>query len=95
MEDELFLKKREKANRYAAEPERFTVQAIKFQMRSEHGTRSIFYVGGNWHCDCDFFKERNICSHTMAASQIFIMEDGEIHAEIVKGGKADEAAISH
>ncbi len=75
MEDEILRKKREKANRYAAEPERFTIRAIKLQMRSEHGTRSILYVGGKWRCDCDFFKERETCSHTMAASQLLTLKD--------------------
>ena len=75
MEDEALQKKRAKAGRYASEPERFTIGAIKIAMQSEHGTRSIRYVGGKWVCDCDFFKEREICSHTMAAELLLQAKD--------------------
>ncbi len=69
-EDEALQKKREKAKQYAAEPERFTIRGIKLEMRDDSDTRSILYVGGKWRCDCAFFKERETCEHTMAASQL-------------------------
>jgi hypothetical protein len=75
VDDEVLEKKRQKAARYAAEPERFVISGIKLEMQSEHGTRSILYVGGKWHCNCDFFKEREICSHTMAAEQLPMLQD--------------------
>ncbi|HYT46354.1 MAG TPA: SWIM zinc finger family protein [Methylomirabilota bacterium] len=28
------------------------------------------YANGKWSCTCDFFQERETCSHTMAAKQI-------------------------
>ena len=75
MDDEVLQRKREKANRYAAEPERFAICALKIEMRSEHGTRTLFYVGGQWKCDCPFFKERQTCSHTMAVEQLPMLQN--------------------
>jgi hypothetical protein len=74
LEDEELQKKREKADRYAGEPERFTIRAIKLEMREDSDTRSILYVGGKWRCDCAFFKERETCSHTMADSQFLTLK---------------------
>lgn len=72
MEDKALKEKQAKANRYASEPERFTVNsiALELEMRSEHGTRLITYANGRWHCTCDFFHQRGTCSHTMAAGRL-------------------------
>jgi hypothetical protein len=75
VDDDALAKKRQKAARYAAEPERFVVRGIKLEMQSEHGIRSILYVGGKWRCDCDFFKEWQACSHTMAAEQLPMLQN--------------------
>jgi hypothetical protein len=70
MEDEKLQKKRERAKKYASEPERFTIRAIALEMRSEHGVRLITYDDEGWHCTCNFFQEHGTCSHTMAAERL-------------------------
>lgn len=75
MDDEALAKKRQKAARYATEPERFVIRALKIEMRSEHATRTLLHVGGQWKCDCDFFKEWQTCSHTMAAEQLPMLQN--------------------
>ena len=75
MNDEALAKKKQKAAWYAAEPERFSICAIKIEMRSEHGTRTLLYVGGQWKCNCDFFKQWQTCSHTMAAEQLPMLQN--------------------
>jgi hypothetical protein len=75
MHDEVLEKKRQKASMYAAEPDRFVIRALKIEMQSDHGTRSVIYVGGQWKCDCTFFKERQTCSHTMAVEQLPMLQN--------------------
>lgn len=73
--DDELQRKKTKAARYAAEPDRFAIRALKIEMRSDHGTRSVIYVGGLWKCDCTFFKERQTCSHTMAVEQLPMLQN--------------------
>ncbi|MGW4412611.1 SWIM zinc finger family protein [Nonomuraea sp. NPDC004702] len=41
-------------------------------MESRHGKRLIeFSAESRWECTCDFFGERNTCSHIMAAETVF------------------------
>ncbi|WP_189361740.1 SWIM zinc finger family protein [Thermogemmatispora tikiterensis] len=70
MQDEQLQRKQMKAANYAQQPERFTLLEIKLQMRSTHGVRLISYAEGDWHCTCDFYRERGTCSHIMAAEQL-------------------------
>jgi hypothetical protein len=69
MDNEL-RQKQEKAIAYATQPERFDVLSMTLQMRSKHGLRRISYGHGSWHCTCDFFQERNTCSHIMAIQHL-------------------------
>jgi hypothetical protein len=64
--------KRQKAQRYAAEPERFTVQSLHLRMQSEHGVREIAFHEGRWSCTCPFYVDHQTCSHIMAAQQILM-----------------------
>jgi hypothetical protein len=73
--DEALAKKREKAEEYAAQPDRFVIRALKIEMRSDHGTRSVIYVGGQWKCDCPIFKQWQTCSHTMAVEQLPMLQN--------------------
>jgi hypothetical protein len=75
--DETLQHKQAKAERYAAQPERFTVISIVLAMQSEHGTRTISLQAGVWCCTCEFFQERTTCSHIMAAQKLFILQRGE------------------
>ena len=70
MHDEQLQRKQMKAGHYAQQPERFTLLEIRLQMRSTHGVRLVSYGEGGWHCTCDFYRERGICSHIMAAEQL-------------------------
>ncbi len=70
MKDSELQRKEEKASVYATHPDLFKLLSIKLEMRSQHGLRYIIYANGKWSCTCDFFQERETCSHTMAAKQI-------------------------
>jgi hypothetical protein len=60
----------EKAKRYALEPERIAFDRFEARFRGEHDGYTVTYDQGRWHCSCDFFATRGICSHTMALEKI-------------------------
>ncbi len=66
----LLIKKIEKARGYMSEPGRFTRKDSGVEVRSEHGTRNLVLQNGEWECDCDFFRENRICSHSIATTEL-------------------------
>lgn len=58
--------KREKARRYAEERDRIQFHSFDVTMNGENNSHRISFENGIWQCDCDFFRTRNLCSHTMA-----------------------------
>ena len=60
----------DKAKRYAQEPDRITFASFSATFRGENDVHSIALREGHWHCTCDFFAEREVCSHTMALEKI-------------------------
>jgi len=58
--------KREKARRYAEERKRFHFQSFKVSVSGENNDHTVHYDDSEWQCDCDFFRTRGYCSHTMA-----------------------------
>jgi len=58
--------KREKAKRYAQERERIHFNTFTVTMDGANNPHHISYANGKWQCDCDFFRTRGLCSHTMA-----------------------------
>ncbi len=63
------ISKIEKAKRYAAEPERFTIET--FEARFRGGDDHLITLKGNtWACDCNFFHSWHTCSHVMAVQRL-------------------------
>ena len=60
----------EKAKRYAEERRRVTFQELQVEFRGENDVHTVTYGEQRWHCTCDFFAERELCSHTMAMERI-------------------------
>jgi hypothetical protein len=58
--------KREKARRYAQERERIRFQTFTVTVEGENNTHVVQFDHGKWQCDCEFFRSRGVCSHTMA-----------------------------
>jgi len=65
--------KREKAKRYAEERGRFHFHSFNVSVNGENNSHTVNYENGQWQCDCDFFRTRGHCSHTMALE--IILED--------------------
>ncbi|MBL8117246.1 MAG: hypothetical protein J0L63_08900 [Anaerolineae bacterium] len=60
----------EKAKRYADERDRIQFQTFEAIFHGENSEHHFGYANLQWHCDCDFFKSRGVCSHTMAMERI-------------------------
>lgn len=60
----------EKARRYAAEPERIHVEALRATVRGDNTDHQVEFAGEAWSCACDFFREWSVCSHTMAIERL-------------------------
>jgi nucleoside-triphosphatase len=56
----------EKAKNYLKEPERFVINGPEAEMQSIHNKRKLKFQNNHWNCSCDFYKENNTCSHSMA-----------------------------
>jgi hypothetical protein len=60
----------EKAKRYSEEFDRIQFHAFEATFHGENSDHHTNYSEGHWHCDCDFFHSRSVCSHTMAMERI-------------------------
>ena len=68
--DSGMISKIQKAKRYAEERERATFASFQVTFEGEHDTYRVGYTAGEWTCQCSFFHQRGICSHTMAMERI-------------------------
>lgn len=62
----------EKAKMYAQERNRFEFQSLTVSVKGDNANEQhhVSYDEGKWHCDCEFFISRGVCSHTMAVERL-------------------------
>ena len=60
----------EKAKRYADEKDRIHFNSMTVTFDGENNSHIVKYENNIWQCDCEFFRSRNRCSHTMALEMI-------------------------
>lgn len=68
--DSAMIGKIQKARRYAEEPDRVVFSEFRVILNGDHKRHAIEYHQGHWTCDCDFFAQRGVCSHTMTMERI-------------------------
>lgn len=68
--DSGMIGKIQKAKRYAQEPDRISFREFKVTLRGDHGQHAVSYDRGRWSCDCHFFSQRGVCSHTMTMERV-------------------------
>lgn len=68
--DSAMIAKISKAREYASEPERMTFVNFTMMFNGKHQTYRVAFEDGNWSCECDFFGQRGVCSHTMAVEKV-------------------------
>ena len=56
----------QKAKRYAEERDRIHFHSFSVTLEGENNPHTVNFEDGKWDCDCDFFRTRGRCSHTMA-----------------------------
>jgi hypothetical protein len=70
MMDSAMISKIMKAKRYAGERDRMEFKSFTVVFRGNHRDHTISFKDDQWHCTCDFFAQRGICSHTMALEKV-------------------------
>ena len=68
--DSGMIGKIEKAKRYAQERNRFHFEAFTVNIDGENNTHQVKFKDNQWSCDCDFFRTRGVCTHTMALEEL-------------------------
>jgi len=60
-----------KAKQYAAEErDRIQINNMSITFDGKNNPHEVEFENGEWQCDCDFFKTRARCSHTIALEEI-------------------------
>jgi hypothetical protein len=60
----------EKAKRYAQERQRIHLDNLQVTFEGDNNSHTVVFENGEWRCDCEFFKSRSRCSHTIALEMI-------------------------
>jgi hypothetical protein len=68
--DSGMISKIQKAKRYAEEPDRISFEEFAVSFKGEHDDYHVSYRAGKWSCQCTFFQQRGVCSHTMAMERL-------------------------
>ena len=68
--DSGMISKIQKAKRYAEERDRVHFDAFEVTFHGDHDEYHVLYEHGHWTCQCQFFHQRGVCSHTMAMERI-------------------------
>lgn len=68
--DSAMIAKISKAREYANEPERMALTGLSVVFNGRHQTYAVALRDGKWQCECDFFGQRGVCSHTMAVEKV-------------------------
>jgi len=84
--DSGMVSKIQKAKLYAREHDRIQFQSFVVIVRGDHHSHRVTYDRGDWSCQCEFFRQRGLCSHTMAMERILDpMLQPQQEAEAVPG----------
>jgi hypothetical protein len=68
--DSGMIGKIQKSKQYAQERDRFQINSLSVTIDGDNNPHYVVFEHGKWECDCDFFKTRGRCSHTMALERI-------------------------
>jgi hypothetical protein len=60
----------EKANRYARELDRITIDGLSLTFRGDNDTHHVRLDAGRWHCTCHYFESWGACVHLLALQKI-------------------------
>ena len=61
----------EKANRYARELDRITIERLALTFRGDNDTHHVSLDAGQWHCTCHYFESWGSCVHLLTLQKVF------------------------
>ena len=71
----------EKANRYARELDRISLERVALTFRGDNDTHHVSLDAGQWHCTCHYFESWGSCVHLLTLQKIFgvmLPEDAQV-----------------
>ena len=71
----------EKANRYARELDRITIDRLSLTFRGDNDTHHIGLDAGQWRCTCHYFESWGSCVHLLTLQKVFgvmLPEDAQV-----------------
>jgi hypothetical protein len=89
----------EKANRYARELDRITIDQLSLTFRGDNDTHRVTLDADRWQCNCHYFASAGSCAHVLTMQKVLgqmLSEEaqssffGESHTEplLVQAGPA-------
>lgn len=60
----------EKANRYARETDRITIDGLSLTFRGDNDTHRVALDAGRWQCNCHYFESWQTCAHVLALQKV-------------------------
>jgi hypothetical protein len=60
----------EKANRYARELDRITIDRLALTFRGDNDTHHVSLDAAQWHCTCHYFDSWQTCVHVLSLQKI-------------------------
>jgi hypothetical protein len=60
----------EKANRYARELDRITIDGLSLTFRGDNDTHVVTLESDRWQCNCHAFESWSTCAHVLAMQKI-------------------------
>jgi hypothetical protein len=60
----------EKANRYARELDRITIDQLSVTFRGDNDTHRVALDADRWQCTCHYFENWKTCAHVLALQKI-------------------------
>ena len=68
--DSGMISKIQKAIQYASQPERVKILGLSAMFHGNHSDYQVSLKDNKWQCECHFFQQRGVCSHTMAIERL-------------------------
>jgi hypothetical protein len=83
----------EKANRYARELDRISIDRLALTFRGDNDTHHVSLDAGQWHCTCHYFESWNVCVHLLTLQKVFgVMLPDEAQVSIYTPSQAAATA---
>src|SRR5213594_1880473 len=77
----------EKANRYARELDRITIDRLSLTFRGDNDTHRVALDAGQWRCTCHYFESWGSCVHLLSLQKVFgVMLPDDAQVSIFSAG---------